>query len=222
MRTWDKIVIILWTAFAVAQIGGQLGIFSGGKNAYTVWPEFDKLTHMLGAFALAGTGLRFINLPEYLDKWRYWIPLLLFIVIVTPMAVAIVGWELVELGITWLRLMPPEQMWATIPNSLVDIEIGLLSTCTICLIWEVEIKFEVVGDKAEKVQVIPVVCAKCKGKNLVMWRRLHDVCNYILQCRDCNYAVEFRVVISWLAHIENMKDKSIPFGTTQMPSNKGQ
>lgn len=208
MRLWSKIVISLWVVALFLQVGGQFGLFSGGKNAYTIYAEWDTLTHMVWAFAIGATILRFITLPEYLDKWRYWIPLIMFVVIV--------AWEGVELTITWLHLMPPEQMWTTPSNSFKDIVVGFLSTCTICFLWEVAVKFEVVTGKSDKVVVIPVVCANCRSKNLRMWRRLYDLGNYIVQCLDCNYAVEFRMLTSWLVYSKDLRDKSLMFGNTDL------
>ena len=61
-------------------------------------------------------------------------------------------------------------------------------------------------EKIEKVPVIPVVCEKCRSKDLVVWRRMYDQAQYIIQCRKCNHAVEFRVLVTWIADIVNFTD----------------
>lgn len=65
------------------------------------------------------------------------------------------------------------------------------------------------NEKLEKVIVRPVVCEKCKKKDFILFRRVNDNAQYVLKCKGCMYAVEFRMVVSWRADIvkENIKDK---------------
>ncbi|MBS7626717.1 hypothetical protein KEJ51_06755, partial [Candidatus Bathyarchaeota archaeon] len=72
--------------------------------------------------------LAFISLGRYDMSWRVWI----------PFQVATVGtlWELAELTVTWLGLLPPQQISATIENSIQDIFIDLLGVCSISFLYE--------------------------------------------------------------------------------------
>lgn len=129
---WQAFLLIMWFLALFTQIGGNLGWFSGGKNAYSVYPEYDVITHTIWEMTLTGTILALLSLPVYLDLWRYWIPILSFIKTVI--------WELIELTITWFHLLPPDVMVATGWNSFKDVVIGILATCTMCFLWEMEVE----------------------------------------------------------------------------------
>jgi hypothetical protein len=110
------------------QVGGQLGVFTGGSNAYTAIPSFDIYTHALGSATLGAIILNLISLGRYDRSWRVWI----------PFQVATIGtlWEITELTVTWLKLLPPNQMWATVENSVQDIFIDFLGVCAISFLYE--------------------------------------------------------------------------------------
>ncbi|MBS7650962.1 hypothetical protein KEJ35_06405 [Candidatus Bathyarchaeota archaeon] len=128
MHKWFGITLTLTITFITIQVCGQLGIFTGGSNAYTAISSFDIYTHALGSAALGAFMLTTISLGRYDRSWRVWI----------PFQVAIIGtiWELVELTVTWLRLLPPQQMWATVENSVQDIFIDFLGVCTVSFLYE--------------------------------------------------------------------------------------
>jgi hypothetical protein len=129
---WKLFLVILWIIALVSQIGGQYGLFTGGINAYTVYTEYDTITHTVWEMALTGLILTFLTLPAYLDLWRYWIPILSFIKTLI--------WELIELCVTWFHLLPPDAMFATGWNSMKDVVIGILATCTMCFIYDLEVE----------------------------------------------------------------------------------
>ncbi|GEM_PF-1790861 len=133
MSLWEEITLALLIIFATIQITGQLGIFTGGINTYTVVETFDIYAHASGAAALGAVLLQFVRLPGRYDLfWRAWI----------PFQVAVIGviWETVELAITWFGLLPPEQMWATVENSVQDVFVDFLGVCSISFLYELVAK----------------------------------------------------------------------------------
>ncbi|MGQ9543699.1 MAG: hypothetical protein ACUVTM_06425 [Candidatus Bathyarchaeia archaeon] len=128
MKVWSKIILVLLLTFTFLQVAGQTGLFTGGINTYTVIASFDIYTHALGAATLGAVLLQFVNLGKYDETWRVWI----------PFQTAIVGtlWEIVELIITWFRIMPPEQMYATVENSVQDVFIDFLGVCATSFLYE--------------------------------------------------------------------------------------
>jgi hypothetical protein len=160
MKREDKILIIAWAIALYLQIGGQFGLIARGQSAYTVWADFDVATHSSWAFALTWTLIKYSNLHRWLarivvarakfydpkmakkwidhlstlkyNQWRYWTPYLMWMQIVI--------WEIVELTITFLHLMPPNQMFATPWNSFKDIMVGGGWTLATCFVWEMGIE----------------------------------------------------------------------------------
>jgi hypothetical protein len=127
--SFNKFIIASWVLFLFFQVGGQIGVFTNGVNAYTVWSEYDTLTHMLGSFALTSVLIKIITLPEHVDEWKIYVPII--------MLASETIWEIVELIITWYRILPPTQMFATPSNSFKDVVIGFLATCTTCFLYQI-------------------------------------------------------------------------------------
>ncbi|MEM3526937.1 MAG: hypothetical protein QXI59_01225 [Candidatus Bathyarchaeia archaeon] len=128
MHKWFRITLTLTSIFIIMQVTGQLGIFTGGMNTYTAISSFDIYTHALGSAALGAVMLTSISLGRYDRSWRVWI----------PFQVATIGtlWELAELTVTWLGLLPPQQISATVENSIQDIFIDFLGVCSISFLYE--------------------------------------------------------------------------------------
>jgi|YelNatPaOPRAMG01_1025707.scaffolds.fasta_scaffold148146_2 hypothetical protein len=57
--------------------------------------------------------------------------------------------------------------------------------------------------ETEKVKVLRACCEKCRNKTFYLYRRHNDLGNWILVCTNCNYAVEFRTIVTWKAEIIN-------------------
>jgi len=126
---FEKSILATLGWFAFLQIGVQLIL---GRNPYTVWDWFEVWTHIIGSVVLGQVTIKFLSLPARFDKWRYWIPLLSLISVFTLG----IGYEILELLITWFSWMPADQMYATITNSfLVDMPHDFSGACIAALIW---------------------------------------------------------------------------------------
>jgi hypothetical protein len=130
VKTFTKITIVIAAIFLFLQVAVQLII---GVNPYIRWDWWEQFTHPIGGMVVTAILLIILVLPQRLDKWRIWIPLL------SISSTMILGflYEWVELIITWFHFMPVTAMYATPFNSfIIDLWHNFLGTLAIAFVWE--------------------------------------------------------------------------------------
>jgi hypothetical protein len=130
VKTFTKITIVVAAIFLFLQVGVQLCI---GENPYILWDWWEQFTHSIGAMTLGAIFLIVLTLPKGFDQWKYWIPLMA----VGSTLIMGFAYEIIELVITRLALMPPSQMYATPFNSFViDMWHDFLGALAVAFVWE--------------------------------------------------------------------------------------